>query len=333
VTPRLRPCLLGDLSLLLAHVRREKGIPTSPWETVFGDPRTRSSDDSMLAGLTYAHELSERYSVRARAAYAHFNYDGRYVYDYAEDGDDPGIVVNHDSWKGRWWEGELQVTGSPIDGHTVTAGTEIRYNVRQDQANGDEQIYLEDHRHSRNWGLYVQDEIKLPEKLTFVGGLRYDEYSTIGGTTNPRLALIYSLFEDTALKLLYGEAFRAPNAYELYYHDGGYTQKVPDDLELESVKTYEVVLERQLNRQIRATTSGFHYVIEDLIDQYLDPADGLPVFRNLGEAEATGAELALSGRWDCGLQSRVSYSYTEAWRFSTTARPRRSMATTPTISR
>lgn len=287
----------------------------------------------MLAGLTYAHELSERYSVRARAAYAHFNYDGRYVYDYAEDGDDPGIVVNHDSWKGRWWEGELQVTGSPIDGHTVTAGTEIRYNVRQDQANGDEQIYLEDHRHSRNWGLYVQDEIKLLEKLTFVGGLRYDEYSTIDGTTNPRLALIYSLFEDTALKLLYGEAFRAPNAYELYYHDGGYTQKVPDDLELESVKTYEVVLERQLNRQIRATASGFHYVIEDLIDQYLDPADGLLVFRNLGEAEATGAKLALSGRWDCGLQSRVSYSYTEAWRFSTTARPRRSMATTPTISR
>ena len=39
--------------------------------------------------------------------------------------------------------------------------------------------------------------------------------------------------------------------------------------------------------------------------------NALLVFQNLGEVEATDAEPALSGRWDCGLQSRVSYSYTE----------------------
>ncbi len=231
------------------------------------------------------------------------------MYDYAEEGDEPYIVVNRDYWKGRWWEGELQVTGSPVAGHLLTAGTEARYNARQDQANWDEEVYLDDSRHSSNWGIYVQDEFKPLERLTFVGGVRYDEYSTFGGDTNPRLALIYDLLENTVLKLLYGTAFRAPNAYELYYHDGGYTQKAAGELDPETITTYEVVLERQLNRTFRATASSFYYVMEDLIDQYTDPADGLLVFRNLSEVEATGFELALQGRWDSGLQSRVSYSY------------------------
>ena len=140
-------------------------------------------------------------------AYSHTDYDGRYAYDYAEEGEDPYIVVNQDYWKGRWWEGELQVTGSPIDGHTFTAGTEARYNVRQDQANWDEEVYLDDSSRSHNWGFYLQDEFKPLEKLTFIGGVRYDDYSTFGGTVNPRAALIYDLCEDTILKFLYGEAF------------------------------------------------------------------------------------------------------------------------------
>lgn len=302
----------GDLSFLLAHTGREKGIPTAAWETVFGDRRTRVWDDSTVMGLTWTHALSEQYSVLARTSYGHSDYDGRYVYDYTEEGDDPHIVVNKDYWKGRWWEGELQVTGNPVDRHTITAGTEIRYNARQDQACWDEEVYLDDSRHSHNWGVYVQDEFQLLEKIKLVGGVRHDDYSTFGSATNPRLALIYDPFEDTTLKLLYGKAFRAPNAYELYYHDGGSTQKAAVNLDPEEIQTYEVVLERRLNDHLRATASGFHYCMEDLIDQYVDPEDGLLVFRNLGAVEATGTELALLGRWDCGLQARTSYSYVEA---------------------
>ena len=76
--------------------------------------------------------------------------------------------------------------------------------------------------------------------------------------------------------------------------------------------TYELILERQLNRSLRATAGGFYYVIEDLIEQYTDPADGLLVFQNLSEVRAQGFELALHGRWDQGLRSRVSYSYVDA---------------------
>ena len=302
----------GDLTFLLAHTAREKGVPTAPWDTVFGDRRTRSWDDTTLIGLTYARDLSERWAVKGRVAYTRYDYDGQWPSDYAEDGDPPHIVVNEDSWDGRWWEGEFQVVSKSMAGHTLTAGSEFRYNVRQDQANWDEEVYLDDSRHSRNWGLYVQDEFKVFDRTTLVGGLRYDWYKSFGGTVNPRLALLQELNEHTMLKLLYGKAFRAPNAYELYYHDGEYTTKAAQDLDPETIETYEIVLERVLTPHWSATASGFHYVMDDLIAQYLDPDDALLVFRNLDTVEAQGVELTLSGRWNNGLRARTSYAYVEA---------------------
>jgi len=303
----------GDFSFLVAHTAREKGLPTAPWGTVFGDRRTRAWDDTTLVGLTYNREISETWTLTSRVAYNHYNYDGRYVYDYADEGDDPYIVVNHDYWKGRRWEGEVQVIGQPVAGHTFTAGSEFLYHVRQDQACWDEDVYLDDSRHGKDWGIYIQDEFKPLENLTFVGGVRYDRYESFGGTTNPRLALIYNVLCDTTyLKLLYGEAFRAPDAYELYYHDGGDTQKPAQDLDPERIDTYEVVLEHRFSPELWASASGFYYAMDDLIDQYLDPADDLLVFRNLDKVKAKGIELALNGRWDNALRSRLSYSYVEA---------------------
>lgn len=301
----------GDFGLIAAHTAAEKGIPTAPWDAVFGDHRTRTYDDSTLLGLTYEHEISDKLSVKAQTAYHHYDYDGRYVYDYSED-ETPYLVVNKDFYRGRWWDSELQVTTRPFEKHILTAGGEFRYNIRQDQANWDEEVYLDDSRHSRNWGLYIQDEFRILDDVTLVAGVRYDHYSTFGGSTNPRLAMIYDVSEQTTLKLLYGRAFRAPNAYELYYHDGGYSQKAPLELDPETIDTYEIVLERALTSNLNATLSGFYYVMDDLIGQYTDPDDGLLVFRNIEEVEARGVELALAGRWENGLGVRTSYSYVEA---------------------
>lgn len=302
---------IGEFCLTAAYVDEEKGIPTAPWGTVFGDPRTRTYDETALIGLTYSHELSERTSINMRTSYHHYDYDGDYVYDYSED-DTPYIVVNKDYWKGRWWDGELQIVADPWEKHRITGGTEFRYNARQDQANWDEEVYLDDSRDSSTWGLYIQDEFQVLDATTLVGGIRYDRYDIFGGTTNPRVALIQGLGTDTTLKLLYGRAFRAPNAYELYYHDGEYTQKAALDLDPETIDTYEIVLERAFTPHLSASLSGYYYDMEDLIDQYLDPDDGLIVFKNLDEVHAVGAELGLTGHWDNGVRTRASYSYVEA---------------------
>jgi iron complex outermembrane receptor protein len=297
---------LDDLSLTVANVSREKGIPTAPWGGEFGDDRTRSWDDLILIGLTHNHDFSDKFSMKNRIAYNYYDYKGHWVYD------DGGLYVNKDRWKGRWWEYELQFIAEPFERHKLTWGSEFRYNVRQDQRNWDFDIYLDDKQHSKNWGLYLQDEFKVLDNVTLIGGIRYDEYDTVGSTTNPRLALIYNYSDATTLKLLYGEAFRAPNAYELYYHDGYYTMKPPTSLESETIETYEIVLEQKFNKNITGSVSGFYYTLEDLIDQTVDPGDSLIVFTNTDEVEVKGLEFELDGRWENGLRSRASYSYVEA---------------------
>ena len=53
-----------------------------------------------------------------------------------------------------------------------------------------------------------------------------DDYSDLKAEWSPRAALVATPFEGTVLKVLYGQAFRAPNAYERVYDNGGLLGRV-----------------------------------------------------------------------------------------------------------
>jgi outer membrane receptor for ferrienterochelin and colicins len=142
-------------------------------------------------------------------------------------------------------------------------------------------------------------------------GLRHDHYTTFGGTTNPRLALIYDPVKNTTLKLLYGAAFRAPNAYELFWHQNGVTKANPL-IQPETNKTTELVLEQYLGRYVRLTTTGFYYRVSDLISQQTDPVDDLLVYNNAGAITAKGLELEAEGKLAKGQQGRISYTFQDS---------------------
>jgi iron complex outermembrane receptor protein len=112
------------------------------------------------------------------------------------------------------------------------------------------------------------------------------------------------------VKLLYGEAFRAPNAYELYYAGG--PNKANPNLKPETIKTAELIYEQYFGAHYRALASVFRYDIDNLITQQTDPADGLLVFRNVESVTARGMEVELEGQWPSGYEARVSYSNQES---------------------
>ena len=72
-------------------------------------------------------------------------------------------------------------------------------------------------------------------------GLRYDDNDIWGASTNPRLAAIYKFNEgETAIKLVYGEAFQEPPAQQLY---GGWSgRQANPDLKPEQAKSLELIL-------------------------------------------------------------------------------------------
>jgi iron complex outermembrane receptor protein len=304
-----------DFTLQGAYNERDKVIPTAPWETFFNDNRTMTRDGLAYVVLKYDRYFGRGWNVQAKASYNHYWYDGDYVYDWNEDPLDPFLVVNRDEADGKWVGGEVMFRKKMWETHKLAFGVEYRNNFQLDQKNYDPvdppEIYLDDKRDSDFWALFVQDEIEIFEGLMLSAGVRFDHYSTFGGTANPRIALIANPFPSSTFKLLYGRAFRAPSAYELYYNDGDVTQKANTDLDPETIDTYELVYEQTLGNSIRGTASGFYYKIEDLITQVVDPADDVLVFRNVDAVESYGATIEFEGRWANGFEGRASYTYQE----------------------
>jgi len=298
-------------SLTGAYVSRKKGIPTGSYDTVFNNANSFTKDERGYIDVKYEHSFSGIADITARVSYDSYKYDADYIYDWADPGGPQDLVTNKDYAKGQWWSASLQVNKTLFGKHKVILGLDYEDNFQQDQGNYDRDVYLDDKRSSTNYALYLQDEFRILSNLILNAGVRYDHYETFGDTTNPRIGLIYSPFDRTAVKLLYGSAFRSPNVYELYYNDGNLFQKANPDLMPEKIHTYELVLEQYLEKHLRMTATGFYYKIDDLISQQVDPKDGCLVFRNTEDVEAKGVELEVEGKWDNGLRGRLSYSYQE----------------------
>ena len=298
----------GDFTLLGGHQWRKKNVPTASFATVFNDNRQNTLDERTYLDLVYQHEFVNQLNVKARVYYDRYYYRAHLPYDYAGTGTPP-FTINKDSTEADWWGAELTITKRLFDHHKVTIGSEYRDQFRLNQANADiapPSTYLDDKRRSSFIAAYLQDEWAITDHLVLTAGLRHDQYSTFGGTTNPRAGLI-STWDKTTVKLLYGQAFRAPNPYEQFYVTGS-TFKANADIKPERIKTYELVVEQYLGDHLRALGSLYQYNISGLISQTTDPADGKLFYSNVDNITARGVELAMEGKWSSGLEGRLSYA-------------------------
>jgi iron complex outermembrane receptor protein len=306
-----------DFTLTGVYGNRSKGIPTGSFGTAFNDSRNKTVDGLGFLELKYERTLPSDWGVLARLGYNLNTFDGynRYLTEGR-----PGFhVLNRDIARSQWLDGEVQVTKRLCDRHMIIAGAEFQQYLNMNQQNYDTspyRPYLDDRRQGDFWALYTQGEFVLRPDLHFYAGMRYDRYSSCGGTFNPRLALVYQPFSATTFKLLYNEGFRAPNGLELYYQDGGLSAKANPRLRPEKIRAFELIWEQKVAKNLLFKTSGFYYRINDLISQVTDPGDGLSVYRNLMNADAKGLEIELGGRWRF-LDGRLSYSFQDARNLAT----------------
>jgi outer membrane receptor for ferrienterochelin and colicins len=301
-----------DFSFHAVYDVWEKHIPTGSYGTVFDDSRSESTSSRAYTDLEYQHTFKEKWVVDARAYYDWYWYHGVYPYDYTGAGVPP-FTLNEDYARGNWWGFDLSVSRSLLEKHRVTVGTEEIFNTKQEQNNYDLQpyaFYLYDSRSSIVAAVYIQDEFAIRKNLLLSAGLRYDNYSTFGGTVNPRVALIYSPAENTALKLLYGQAFRAPDDYELYYDAVGF--EANPALRPETIKTTEVVFERYFHKYASLSVSGFYNQIGGFISQTTDPITHEIEYANLEDVHGKGLEFQLSEKRPSGWEGRLSYTVQES---------------------
>ena len=299
---------LSDFTLTGLFGSRKKGVPTGAYGTVFNDPQTRTIDERGYVDLSYRKTFLDILEVSARLFYDHYGFDGVYITDNGA----PPSTTNLDTALGRWWGAETVVTLAPLANNNLSFGAEFRHSLAQNQKNVDVDpafTSLDDRRNSVNWGLFIQDEYHIIKPLRISLGVRYDNYDAFDAFT-PRAALVYTPVETTALKLLYGEAFRAPNAYERYYHDAD-TSIANPDIKAEKIRTFDAIWEQYFLDNFRSSIGGFYYRVTDLISQTADNAGKL-VYRNIDQAEALGIALSLDGYWQNGCKSRLSYNWQQA---------------------
>ena len=295
-----------DITLHGTYGSRDKGIPTGSFNTVFNDPRTRTTDRRGYLDLQYERTFSSQVGLLARISYDSSIYDGTYIYDRPNS--TPRLVVNKDFSRGSWWNGELQLTKT-VRRNRLTLGTEYRDNLRQNQSTYDldtQNYYLDDRRKSKSFAFFLQDEIRIRENLTLSAGARYDHHTSFGGTVVPRLALISHPDAKTTVKLLYSQAFRAPSYFELFY--AGDPLKANPNLKPETIRTGELVFEKYLGDHVRLSASGYVYHVKGLISQETDPIDSLIKYNNNEQVASKGLEFEIEGKLASGFEGNLAYT-------------------------
>jgi iron complex outermembrane receptor protein len=157
-----------------------------------------------------------------------------------------------------------------------------------------------------------EGELNFIPKLSIRLGSRLDWFSLYGISLSPRIAFVYSPNTRTAVKYIYGRAFRAPNVYENYYSDGIVVEAPSKLLKPETMGSNEVILEQGLNPWLQVTVDGSYNHLQDLIDQVPDPTTGLSHFVNVGRDRGRTIEIELEATRTSGLAARASYTLSDA---------------------
>ncbi len=156
----------------------------------------------------------------------------------------------------------------------------------------------------RIWALYLQDEWNITEDIDLTVGVRYDNFTRFGATTNPRFGLVWRFMEDAYLKFLFATAFRAPNFNELFIGNNISILGNPR-LDPEKVNTFEVGLGYNFTEHIKGNINYFYNRIRDRIS--LDTGTP-PMFQNVGGTRIMGVEAEI--RADFGEDSYIYANYT-----------------------
>jgi iron complex outermembrane receptor protein len=254
-----------------------------------------------------------------RGGLDYYAYSGRYPFE----SDAGGIVVQDDGAGSVQASGELTLNRRGTH-DVLTLGAEVRRSLHNRQFINDNFGSVLDERHPANGlGIYAQDELTVRPWLLLNAGVRLDHDNAFGSNLSPRAGLVFLPTPRSTLKLLYGQAFRAPNSYELFYYptmrDEGFS------LEPERITASEVVWEQNLGAYFRTELSAFHYDAHGLVEQRklttYEPETGYGLyFANAGRTTANGADAQIDGCWSSGLTAALGYGYvlakdslTEEW--------------------
>jgi iron complex outermembrane receptor protein len=330
----------GGLDLALqrwrwrSNLKWRDGVGTGPGVNSALDPDHKACSGSALSELSWnAPDFSDVWSIGASLSYLFFTEQTPEGLSLFPAGARIGANLFPDGMIGgpnRW---ERNLRGAVYANYSGWRGHAVRLGAGHDDLNlyqvstfknfllspagvpiptgavidyGDIQPHIRPQRRKINY-VYVQDEWQFAPDWALTAGVRHDDYSDFGGTTNPRLALVWDADLDVTVKLLHGRAFRSPSFNEqtgINPVNMGNPQIRP-----ETIRTTEAALAWQARPDLAINLSLYRYAMNDLIRSVANtaPAPGAS-YQNSGSVDGKGGELELS--WDVrkGLRWHANYA-------------------------
>ena len=172
---------------------------------------------------------------------------------------------------------------------------------------------FEDYRSSYRAELYsgyLQAEYRPSERLSLVGGLRYDHHSRFGGRLSPRLSALYSI-GDLRLRASYSEGFRSPSLKELYMdwdHLGMFFIKGNTSLRPEVSRMISLSPEYQ-TRELNVTILASYNIIQDRISLVEQSNTDQRYENRPGTSKLLNVQTSVRWRMPWGLNLNADYAY------------------------
>jgi outer membrane receptor for ferrienterochelin and colicins len=175
---------------------------------------------------------------------------------------------------------------------------------------GTDDIFMEDSSRNIRY-VSLQDEWQLADGWQLTAGVRQDDYSDFGTTTNPRVALVWATTNRLTTKLMYGSAFRAPSFSEQFQKNNPVVLGNPD-LDPEQIDTIELGFAYTLHSNLTTNLTLFDYRSRDMIQFVQDYMATTKTAANVHDQDGRGFEWEVNWKPVPRLHIATSYAQQKA---------------------
>jgi outer membrane receptor protein involved in Fe transport len=299
-----------------------KTLPTGQFTTLLGDADTRQTDTRGMVEAKAEPKLGDQVESTTRAYANYYGYRGHFAHDPTNGGQE------YLTFDGQWVGGEQRFVVKPLDVLRLTGGGEVQrhFNAHTFDSSDTQGVYDDDTHNFSLFAAYLVGDLVPTNWLKVELGGRVDQYQYEGftpaggtlvsgfgvGAFSPRAAVILKPTRDDVVKVLAGQAFRAPSIYELYYESA--PQLANPGLTPEHMTSVEAEYSHHFTQTITGLVAAYGNEITDLIAQRSAPQPGAPLdfqYQNTKDAPVVtlGAEAEVRREWKDGWMVAAAYAF------------------------
>ncbi len=227
--------------------------------------------------------------------------------NYSYDTSAASIYYSWSNYDGRKYKVDWQNDFYFFENNLITAGTEFELEETSSDYYQMNYIGLPDYasvfpkKSANTFGVYLQDQLTVDQKLFTTVGIRYDHQNQFGSVVTYRIAPAYIFWETgTKIKATIGTGFKAPSLFYLY-------DPVYGNSELNPEKSFGWDAGVEQFFWSTKFSIGANYFYNKFTDMFGFDSNFKTI--NINKAETNGVEVFANADLIDGLRIKANYTY------------------------